>query len=432
MYQVAGLAKAEMMEASRARIGSLRWLPSLTSVAFVLPLFLLYWQAGGPSALLADPDTGLHIRTGDWILAHHQVPRRDLYSFTIPGKPWCDWEWLSDVLFSILHRCGGLGAITAFSLLLLCLTSVIVYRTARLHASRTVALAVTYIVMATTTIHWLARPHLLTWMLVALFCRMVDDSEFDNLSRRWLLLPLLMAFWTNLHGGFMAGLMVLASHMAGSAARAVLAGRKEDKAPFRQRVRGYTVLAMGCLAATLTNPYFTSLHLHITSYLFGGASVTGQVSEWLSPDFHNPRVAWFEVMLALGATAGLWHGLQKRFSWCLLTLGSAHLALVSVRNVPIFAIVSAAPVAAMIQDLIRRCLWALKLRRVEATLAGARSRAGAAAAYALGLAVLAAVLSGSSVLRQEFDLPVSAFSHLPPGRVFTSDRWADYLIYRDR
>ena len=109
---------------------------------------------------MADPDTGLHIRTGDWIVAHHQVPRHDLYSFTIPGKAWRDWEWLSDVLFSILHRCGGLAAITAFSFLVLCLTSMIVYRTARLHASRTVALAVTYIVMATTTIHWLARPHL--------------------------------------------------------------------------------------------------------------------------------------------------------------------------------------------------------------------------------------------------------------------------------
>ena len=48
MYQVAGLAKAEVMEASRARIGGLRWLPSLTSVAFVLPLFLLYWHVSGP------------------------------------------------------------------------------------------------------------------------------------------------------------------------------------------------------------------------------------------------------------------------------------------------------------------------------------------------------------------------------------------------
>jgi len=69
----------------------------------------------------------------------------------------------------------------------------------------------------------------------------------------------------------------------------------------------------------------------------------------------------------------LWHGLQKRFSWCLLTLGWAHLALLSVRNVPIFAIVAAAPVAAMIEDLIRRCPWALKLKQAEGILAGASS-----------------------------------------------------------
>jgi hypothetical protein len=276
MYQAAGLAEAEVMESDRARIGGLRWLPSLTSVAFVVPLLLLYWQAGGPSTLLADPDTVLHIRTGDWIVAHRHVPRQDWYSFTIAGKPWCDWEWLSDVLFSILHRCGGLGAITAFSFLILCLTSVIVYCTARLHARRTVALAVTYIVMATTTIHWLARPHLLTWMLVALFCRLLDDSEFDELSRRWLLLPLLMALWTNLHGGFTAGLMVVASYVTGSAARAVLARCEEDKAPYRQRVRGHTALIVACLAATLINPYFTGLHRHVASYLFGAVSVTGQ------------------------------------------------------------------------------------------------------------------------------------------------------------
>jgi hypothetical protein len=85
----------------------------------------------------------------------------------------------------------------------------------------------------------------------------------------------------------------------------------------------------------------------------------------------------------------------------------------------------------MIEDLIRRCPWALKLKRAEAILAGARSRAGVAAAYGLALAVLAAVFGGSSVVRQEFDLPVSVVSRLPRGRVFTTDRWADYLIYRN-
>ena len=47
--------------------------------------------------MLGDGDTGWHIRTGEWILAHGQVPRQDMFSFTKPGEPWFAWEWLWDV-----------------------------------------------------------------------------------------------------------------------------------------------------------------------------------------------------------------------------------------------------------------------------------------------------------------------------------------------
>jgi hypothetical protein len=73
-------------------------LPSLSSLAFLLPVVLLYWQLGSPSSLLTDPSTGVHVRTGDWVLAHHEVPRHGLFSFSLGNKRWCDWEWLSDEL----------------------------------------------------------------------------------------------------------------------------------------------------------------------------------------------------------------------------------------------------------------------------------------------------------------------------------------------
>lgn len=119
-----GNAELVAAEAIRASAG-LRCIPSLTSIAFIVPLLLLYWQLGGPEALLNDPNTGVHVRAGDWILSHRAIPRHDLFSFTIAGRPWCDWEWLSDVVCALLHGWSGLAAIVAFSLGLLCLTSVI-------------------------------------------------------------------------------------------------------------------------------------------------------------------------------------------------------------------------------------------------------------------------------------------------------------------
>src|SRR5215469_8967817 len=106
-----------------------RWGPSLTAVASLLPLILLYWQLGGPSALLSDTNTGVHVRTGEWILTHHAVPREDLFSFTIQGHAWCDWEWLSDVLYELLYRWHGFAAIVTISLAVLSGVAVAIYHT---------------------------------------------------------------------------------------------------------------------------------------------------------------------------------------------------------------------------------------------------------------------------------------------------------------
>src|SRR5215469_11809936 len=106
-----------------------RWSPSLTAVASLLPLILLYWQLGGPSALLSDTNTGVHVRTGEWILTHHAVPREDLFSFTIQGHAWCDWEWLSDVLYALLYRWHGFAAIVTISLAVLSGVAVAIYHT---------------------------------------------------------------------------------------------------------------------------------------------------------------------------------------------------------------------------------------------------------------------------------------------------------------
>src|SRR3989442_14720935 len=79
------------------------WVPSLTSLAFILPVALLYWQLGGPSALLTDPNTGVHVRAGDWIVAHRAIPRRDLFSFSLGGRPIIQKKWVRELRYAILH-----------------------------------------------------------------------------------------------------------------------------------------------------------------------------------------------------------------------------------------------------------------------------------------------------------------------------------------
>src|SRR5947209_16860333 len=96
---------------------ALRFLPSFTDFAFLMPIVYLFGALGGANSLLSDCDTGWHIRTGEWILANHRVPATDIFSFSKPGEPWFAWEWLSDVLFARLNAIDGLRAVILFSVL---------------------------------------------------------------------------------------------------------------------------------------------------------------------------------------------------------------------------------------------------------------------------------------------------------------------------
>jgi len=405
-------------------------LPSLTALAFLLPVVLLYWQVRGPSALLTDPNTGVHVRAGEWILSHHAIPRQDVFSFTLAGRPWCDWEWLSDVLYAVLFQVRGLGAIVAFHLTLLCVISVILYRTARLRVGPTMAFAVTCLVMATTAIHWLARPHLFTWLCLAVFCFMLERADVTGDHRPLLALPVVMILWVNLHPGCVAGLLVLAAWSVSAFLRWRLADDSERRARGGNESLWFCLTLAACLAATSANPYFWRLDSHIVNYLFSSSSVTVHVAEWLSPDFHNPRLHWFELLLPVVAASALRQGLRGHVAHGAIILGSMHLALGSVRNVPLFAIVAVGPLAATTGPLLSRSSFGVRLGAAEDALGLRGSRALTVASFMLGFAVLLGVLwRGPVSFGPASSLPIDAARHLPAGRLFTTDRWADYLIY---
>src|SRR5580700_5970039 len=127
---------------SRGSQIAFRFLPSLADFAFLAPFVFLFGRMNGAQTLLADCDSGWHIRTGEWILAHHQVPARDFFSFTKAGETWFAWEWLSDVGLAWLNHFGGLATVVFASLLLLSITFVLLYRLALRKSNPIVAFVV--------------------------------------------------------------------------------------------------------------------------------------------------------------------------------------------------------------------------------------------------------------------------------------------------
>ncbi len=429
---------------------AIRLLPSMTDFAFLMPLLFIFTGMHGARTLLGDGDTGWHIRTGEWILSHHRVPSTDLFSFTKTGQPWFAWEWLWDVVFAWLHRQWGMAAVVLVSALAIALTSALLFRLAhRKSGNAVVAIAVTFLAVAGSSMHFLARPHLFTLLFTVVFYTLLERVRETGGRRTLWWLPALMLLWVNLHGGWFIGVVLAGMYAAGELAGGLFDGQAGALRAAVKRAVPYAACAAGCLAASLAGPYSYHLHVHIWQYLTDSFQ-REHIQEMIPINFQNPAARYFEAMLLAGAGACVWHLRRKRFTECLLVVLFAHAGLIAVRNVPIFGMV-AAPVVALAAaewlGKLEEAPVAAWLRGLARGLNGAGANIGSMEAIGrthlvsvAALALLTAVLYAPSPppnFRARFDgrdFPVKALASLggpqAQGRVFTSDQWGDYLIYK--
>ena len=430
---------------------AVRLLPSLTDFAFLMPLAFLFGRMYGVKTLLGDCDTGWHIRTGEWIVANHAAPLRDVFSFSKPGDPWFAWEWLSDVLFAGLNALGGLQAVVVFSILLIVATFTGLYLLVRRQSNPVVAILVTMVAAAASSVHWLARPHLFTLLFLVMFYALLERVR-EGRSRIGgvpilVLFPIVTVLWTNLHGGFFVGALLIAAFGAGEMMRRWFLPADAGRTSQPNLARNYLLSAAACMVASLINPYTYHLHVHMAQYLRDPWN-SQHIMEFLSPNFHHPTAIFFELMLVLAVVAAATNLRRGHFTEAVLLVVWAHGGLLATRNIPIFMILAAPPVAAA----MHRWLLALPEMEVAAWLRGAAVRfnrlvASSAETDAAPRFHLVSILASAVVValiyapnppkkfRAEFDpdvYPAKALESLrsdPAARIFSNDEWGDYLIY---
>lgn len=426
-----------------------RFLPSLTDLAFLMPLIFLFLKMDGARTMLGDGDTGWHVRTGEWMLAHMQVPHADMFSFSRPGAPWFAWEWLWDVLFALLHQRWGMPAVVLASVAVLCVTSALLFRLIRRKCNNgLVAIAVTLLATGGCAIHWLARPHLFTLLFFTVTLHITERAGEGRVKLLWWLVPLTL-LWTNLHGGFFVVFLVLACYIGSSLLNAVIEEDAGQRREFLRATIPWLKTGLGCLAVTFINPYGWQLHKHVIDYITDPYQLM-HISEFQSVNFHSPVVVYFEPLMIAALLTALWDAKNRRFAPVFLSLGWLHLALIAQRNLPLFAIACAPLVA-------RGLMAVIDAARVSEGLApwisrtarwfGASSKSfeqtdrmsrlyivSAVPLVVVGLLLLAPKPAGAR-FTSTYDpasYPEKALALLrsPETRhIFSEDEWGDYLIY---
>jgi hypothetical protein len=150
-----------------------------------------------------------------------------------------------------------------------------------------------------------------------------------------------------------------------------------------------------------------------------------------TPKHHTrpPQLYWFALLVPVCAAAGFRSATRAQFAWSAISLGSLFLALMAVRNVPLCAVLCAAPVASFVEEMIGQLRPSLAPRATRQGLTSRHNRT--IASCALALAGLSLSWVEQPHLAPDSSIATIAAAHLRPGRLFTTDSWADYLIFMD-
>jgi hypothetical protein len=364
--------------------------------------------------LLNDSDTYWQISVGQWIIDHATLPRTDIYSFTKTGEPWTSSSWLAQVLLAGSYDVAGwTGPVVLASASIASAFALLAWILGR-RIPAPYAIMVTLAAVVLSTPHLLARPHVLVLpVMLAWAYGLMSASERGEAPSFWLL-PL-MALWTNLHGGFIFGL-VLAGAFAIDALWNADASRRKPLA-LRWAVFG------GCaLAACCATPYgWGSIRASLKILDLG--ELLHVIYEWMPADFTSPGA--FEMSILVLIAAALYSGVKLSPPRIALVLGLLHMALSHSRNLEIFALllplVALAPVAAQ---------FALQPARFARTTAPLASAALLAVMLGASTWALAAKSAFSPPEVQSPAAAVEALQALHPKRVLNDVTFGGYMIWR--
>lgn len=296
-------------------------------LAVLLFLALFAYNFARPT----DIDFWWHLETGELIATTGVVPATDPYSYTASGRPWVAHEWLWELTIYWVYRWGGYALAALLSAAVVMLTYLILYGLLRrLGANEFVAAALVLWAAVIAVPGTGVRPREFTQLFLAFFLSRLFLYREGHIRHLWSL-PLLMALWVNLHGQFLLGLGLLGLFAFSGVVDWLLAG---GKAPRHLLAVGAATGAAACL-----NPAGpTILRYPIDYYLQGDNPSFALVTEFQSPDFHQPLYLAFAASLLLLAL--LPRPLDRRtFVESLLVIVFTLQALVSARQIAAYALV---------------------------------------------------------------------------------------------
>jgi len=293
--------------------------------------------------IVIDPDTFWHLATARYILNTHTIPHTDIFSFTRFGHPWRggDVGWLIQIPFYWLQTHVGPGGIYLLTAVLVTIAYIFIYRS--LSGGIFLRSFILILSAVTAAVHWSPRPYLATYVLSAVTLWLFESCTYkkrDHLN--WL--PLIMIIWVNSHTAHITAFLLWGVYTADAGLRWLADSRQGELSSGFQLLKNSLLgryLKIGALMALAVgiNPggYRSFLYPFETMSI---KALRQFVVEWQSPNFNDPMVFPFLILLLLVISTLAISKQRIKTTDFLLLAGFTYLSLTAQRNIAMFALIS--------------------------------------------------------------------------------------------
>ena len=157
-----------------------------------------------------------HLANGRVMVEEGRIVNEELFSHTVPGTPFENKEWLSQVAFYLIYAVGGANGLILFKSFLLLGVVALLYRTSRFTcSSESVVLLVILFALLVCLPRFLVRPHIYSFLFLVYVQFILHGSRSGKINSRWLFsFVLILPLW-DMFQGALWGVIFLGAYAAG-------------------------------------------------------------------------------------------------------------------------------------------------------------------------------------------------------------------------
>lgn len=410
--------------------------PSIASFVFIAVFLSQTIQTSG--GLLQDCDTAYHLRAGEYILNTLSIPKYDPFSFHSPAPPWIAHEWLSEVIMNSIFRFSGLTGIVIFFSILISFVYYFLFKILRsLKANIIIAAIVIIFAIATSQMHWLARPHIFSMLFILIWYYVLDTFQYNKRTKILYLQIPLMLLWVNMHAGFIIGFVFNGIYLFGNMTEFIFSRIPERNLPKKKAIF-LGIISVACFIVSLVNPYGHKILLFPLK-LVSEKFIIDNIGEFISPNFHSLWAIPFEIFLLFTLAVFAYSKRRLNLIEILLLILFMHLSLFSARYIPLFCIIATPIIIKQLKHVMETSNG--KFSSFLKTKGNSFSEIDASGNHFIWPAMtllIVVLLSFYGLLEHNFDAdkkPVAASKFLEKeyiqGNMFNMDEFGDYIIYRN-